>query len=664
MQMLQSIKKYLNSSGEKISEKGLIRVDYRVILLTFAVFILFILAVIFRINGSSMQSWDAFQPGGRQENTGVLFGSPKPIRSDEWMVSTPWALSQAKLGYPVENENVGANSDPLLTNIPVRHFSTIFRPQDWGYFSLGVERGFAFMWNFKIFGLLIGFFFLLMILTRNHFWLSLAGSIWILFSGFTQWWFSTPLPETLASLALAFVGIAYLLVAKRKILIIAGALLLVIFSLNFVLFFYPAFQVPLLWVAVALLAGFLLTDQRWHLFKSRLWFRIPIITGSAFVMIVVLYFFYQDARETINAVINTDYPGTRVIEGGSIGIAKMFSGFTGVPYSTKRFPPILENACEASNYILFFPVIFLAWSRNYILRIKNNRLVSALLIYLFFISAWILVKFPHLLAKIGLLNYVPSSRALVGLGVASILVTIIFLAETDLAPMDRSFVWGASIFVFVFMILYGFQFNQFTGDWLHNRYVLLMAVLYTVLSYLLLTKKRVAFLVLMLLVLAPYYMVNPIAYGLDPIYKNQVVITASEINSREPNSRWVEYGGNTLANLLKTAGVHIVDGNKYTPDLDLYRALDPGREYQSIYNRYSDVVYGESKEGSGKEVEFVLIQADSFAVLIDPCSPKLKELGINFFVFNHKPAAEKVSCLEPVASLEESQVWFFKRISN
>ncbi|MFA5810312.1 MAG: hypothetical protein WC935_08285 [Thermoleophilia bacterium] len=272
-----------------------------------------------------------------------------------------------------------------------------------------------------------------------------------------------------------------------------------------------------------------------------------------------------------------------------------------------------------------------------------------------------LVRFPPLLAKISLLAYVPSARALLALGLASIMVTIIYLAGQDREPMDGSFARGTSLFIFVLMIFYGFLFDQVTGDWLKYRYVLLMAIFYAVVSYLLLTKRRLAFSVLILLALSPYYLVNPIAYGLDPIYNNKIVIAASEIQRREPNSKWVEYGGNTLANLLKTSGLNVVNGNKYTPDLEFYRTLDPGRENQYIYNRYSDIVFSEPRAGSGKEVEFVLTQGDSFTVLIDPCSKKLEELGVTNFVFEYKPAAENVSCLEPVAGLEESNVWFYDR---
>ena len=658
---LQALRKSLNSAGEKISEKHLIHFDFRVFLLIFILVLLFTFAVAFRIHGSSVGVWDTYQPEGREEKTGIILGWAKPIRSDEWMVATPWTLSQSRLGYPVHNENVGANNDPLFTNIPVRHFTTIFRPQNWGYFSLGVERGFAFMWNFKTFGVLISIFFLLMILTRNHFWLSLTGSIWFLFSGFTQWWFSTPLPETITSFALAFIGFLYLFLAQKKTLMAAGAALLVVFSLNFILFFYPPFQVPLAWLAIFMAAGFLLTGGRWQLFRNGIWLRLSIAAGCSLIVLVVLYLFYQDAKGTITAVANTDYPGIRLAAGGDTGLMKMFAGFTGVPLSATRFPQIFGNACEASNYILLFPVVLVAWARNYILKIINNRLISALLIFLLIISVWMLVRFPPLLAKISLLAYVPSARALLALGLASIMVTIIYLAGQDREPMDGSFARGTSLFIFVLMIFYGFLFDQVTGDWLKYRYVLLMAIFYAVVSYLLLTKRRLAFSVLILLALSPYYLVNPIAYGLDPIYNNKIVIAASEIQRREPNSKWVEYGGNTLANLLKTSGLNVVNGNKYTPDLEFYRTLDPGRENQYIYNRYSDIVFSEPRAGSGKEVEFVLTQGDSFTVLIDPCSKKLEELGVTNFVFEYKPAAENVSCLEPVAGLEESNVWFYDR---
>ena len=71
--------------------------------------------------------------------------------------------------------------------------------------------------------------------------------------------------------------------------------------------------------------------------------------------------------------------GTR---GQRNGFGENVLGIHGGPYSTKRYPLVLGNACEASNYILMFPVVLIAWARNYILKIKNSRLISALLIYL------------------------------------------------------------------------------------------------------------------------------------------------------------------------------------------------------------------------------------------------------------------------------------------
>jgi len=347
--------------------------------------------------------------------------------------------------------------------------------------------------------------------------------------------------------------------------------------------------------------------------------------------------------------------------GGDTGLVKMFSGFTGAPYGLKRYPAALGNACEASNYILLFPVVMVAWARNQVLGIKNDRIVSALLLFLLLISSWLLVQFPESLAKISLLSYVPSPRALLALGLASILVTIVYLAGKDRKPMDASFARVTALAAFVTMFIYGIMFNHATDNWLKYRYVLLMALFFSLITYLLLMKKRVAFSILILLSLAPYYPVNPIAYGLDAIYDNKIVIAASEVRDDEPDAKWIAYGGNTLANLLKTSGMNVINGNKYTPDLDFYQGLDPERQSRSIYNRYSDVVFSESVEGSGREVDFELIQPDSFAVLVDPCSQKLESLGINNFVFAYKPSPESVYCMEPISTVEGSNVWFFRR---
>ena len=134
-----SIKGKLNDLGQKISEKKLVVFDYKVLVLIIISFLFFLLLVVFKVHGSSIASWNNYIPDGENASEkGLLFGSPKAIRSDEWLVSTPFALSQAESSprFPLQNEALGEGNVPMLMNLPVEHASTIFRPQHWGYFFL------------------------------------------------------------------------------------------------------------------------------------------------------------------------------------------------------------------------------------------------------------------------------------------------------------------------------------------------------------------------------------------------------------------------------------------------------------------------------------------------------------------------------------------------
>ena len=60
-----------------------------------------------------------------------------------------------------------------------------------------------------------------MLLTRNKFWLSVFGSLWIYFSSFTQWWFNAA--EMMGISAIIFVSLVYLILSKKKMNIIVSS---------------------------------------------------------------------------------------------------------------------------------------------------------------------------------------------------------------------------------------------------------------------------------------------------------------------------------------------------------------------------------------------------------------------------------------------------------
>ena len=117
--------------------------------------VLFVGGTAAKLNGSSVAVWNRVLLENHLSD-GVLLSQAREARSDEWEVWTPAAVAQSRLDppFPAENPSLGYGKTPLIYNLPVRHYTLLFRPQFWGFFGLGVERGYAWYWNAKLFGLL------------------------------------------------------------------------------------------------------------------------------------------------------------------------------------------------------------------------------------------------------------------------------------------------------------------------------------------------------------------------------------------------------------------------------------------------------------------------------------------------------------------------------
>ncbi len=707
MAYLASIKRGFDKTGEQITEDKLIKFDHRVLGLLFISFLLFVFLVIFKIHGSSIPYWNKIISDNATQSEdispeaksrlysilkdptsirsgdipvitsaisskfyskpGLIFGTPRPIRSDEWLVETPFILSQCNQhpAFPLKNESLGAGNTPLLMNLPVRHFSAIFRPQFWGFFTLGTERGFSFYWNAKVFGLILGFFFLLMLITKNDFWLSLFGSGWLYFSSFVQWWFSIPLPEMLASFSIMFVSLAYIFLSKRKVSILIGSALLIWSFINFVLFFYPPFQIPLVYLLLFLFAGYLLMNLKPSDFRNNLGFRISGIIFAGAVSLTVLYLYYLDAKTTTTMVMNTVYPGRRIVVGGDMPLARYFSGFYDVfLLSDNIFPPAWGNICEASNFILLFPMVLLGVTVGFIAKRKDSKtdiLLISSLSYLAFLTIWMLFKLPVFFAKATLLSFVPTNRAFLGLGVGSIISSIRFLSGDEPAFKDKHHNYFVLPLIFIAMLFHGMLLRSATGGFFGYRHVILVSSFITLAAYLLLNKKRKVFSILVFLfVFIPTFSVNPVSISLGPIYGKEISRLVYNINKEDPKAKWVAFGNNTLPDFLKASGVSVFNGVKYTPDLQSLEILDPGQKYKNIYNRYAHIALQESDPKSDKEIEFTLIQDDTYIIKVDPCSEKLKQLGIKYLAFTYKPNDSILSCTEPITSKPASGIWVYR----
>src|SRR5438270_8714881 len=212
--------------------------------------ILFGVCVLLKLNGSSVGLWSKIlgQPG---RAPGLLLFTPQTVRTDEWQVWTPSALSQARQNpaFPLENPSLGGGRTPMIVNLPIAYYTTLFRPQLWGFFLFEFERGFSWCWNCKIFGVLLAFAWLLSRLGVCGL-IVAFGTVWMFFSSYVQWWFSSPvmLPEMLASWAICSGCLLEFFRTPRLGRGIVAFILFVVCGINFLLCLYPPLQIPLLWL--------------------------------------------------------------------------------------------------------------------------------------------------------------------------------------------------------------------------------------------------------------------------------------------------------------------------------------------------------------------------------------------------------------------------------
>ena len=259
-------------------------------------FILLILLVSFKMNGSSMGCWRVFLGDAP---TGVLLGGPRAVRSDEWGTLTPLCFRQQynTLGaYNRYSQTIGLvrTDNMLVYGQPAWDILTLFRPFYWGYLFFGSERGLSWFWCARLLVLFLSWFELGMLISDGQKKLSVMLGICVSWAPFIQWWFAiNGLVEMLIYGAFFVLGTNYLVshaFNPRKIAVAVG---MAVCAVGYVLTFYPTWMVPVAWGFVPLFLWVLI----WKTKKEVLcredivpWILIVLITAAGLITLKVLYY--------------------------------------------------------------------------------------------------------------------------------------------------------------------------------------------------------------------------------------------------------------------------------------------------------------------------------------------------------------------------------------
>lgn len=623
-----------------------------------------------KIHTSNIANWDLFF--GLEKSESVIAGKPRFIRMDEWMISSPGAIGQYNAGMPLKNGSVGELNAPVVWGLPVKDISTLLRPNLWSYYVFDVERAFAFSWNFNIFFFLISTFLLFMLLTKNNFWLSVTGTFFIFFSGALQWW-SYFIGNYMLYLNGMFISVVYLLYNKNRWPLIIAGLIFTLSAYGFIFNLYPPFQVPLLYLYLFLFAGFLFQRKNFHTIKDNLRLKSIVFSVSLVVLLLFTYHYYTLVKDTYTMMLNTVYPGRRFSTGGNLKDGKLFAEFFGMFMTDTHTPPYWQNICEASGFIMFFPIVFYSMGYYYFKTKKTDPLLISISIFLLIGLIYVLLGFPAFLSRITLFSMSPDFRTLpiVGVGNCFLLICYIASSKTEIKKEKISWIELGVIAAasFVFMMIVTTQIKKATENYFTLTQISIVIALIVV-AYLFTRYKnfrfvKIALFILLIGMVLPNANVNPVTVGLGPILENPLVTGSKEIHEKDPAARWALFGNTRLTHLLKANGIDMLNSVKLVPPMNDMKILDPTRRSDSIYNRYAWMTMNSKQVAHLFDVNWndtVIFRQtfqDGYTIFMDPCSPKLKQLGVKYFVFDTVPNPKEVRCMTKLK--ENVGLFIYKR---
>lgn len=621
-------------------------------------FVFVMVLSLMRISGSSVAVYNYYNFYGKNyRDPNLLYGVPRAIRSDEWLVLTPWTLAQAQSGFPAYNQLYLAGQHFNQTEAPVASWTAVFKPLNWAYFVLPLEQAFAFRWWFKGFLLALAVYLLGIRLVGNHYLILSLASLAFVLSPFFQWWYSTGAIEIPAYAIFTFLCfLAIVDDAKRALIRPLHVILFVFFAACFIFPLYPPFQIPLVIFLALAGIGYVLSNVREIGTKGLLRAALGLLMGILCVG-AILGLYYLTNRQGIQAIMNTAYPGARQEFGADpTFFLKLMAGFFNIQLQNDALilPETLENQSEAASF--FFLSLFLIPFYVYLIgrdirqRKPINFLVVMSLLAMFVFLVWGLVGLPAGLAKILLLNYVPPKRMLLAMELINHVLILVYLYRSRI-PKTGPYKTAAGLYsVAVFLTVAGLGYymeNHWPGFPGGPRLMIfLIAFIVGCLVYLLLNqRKKLFFGIFLLFTLGSSLYVNPLYRGLSPL-RNEALVTAVK-TVEDPQAAWLTYNNVALANYLAANGVKVLNGTYHTPNVAFWSQFDPSGQYLEVYNRYAHILATPITDPD--KIEFNLFVADTIEIKISPCNPLLARLGVDYFTFK---SPVDYACLSPVEALE------------
>ena len=595
--------------------------------LPLAIIVIFF-AVIFQIHGSSINQLNILNI-----NHKPLIGVSRPIRSDEFIVNTPFAFSQYFNNFSYFSEIVrGSVTDMfIIYGQPVLDIGMLFRPFLIGYLFLNQGQGLSFFWIGRLVFLLLISFEFGMLLTNKNKTLSLAYSILITFSPFVQWWFA--INGLVEQLIMGQLGVLlinwYMTIPNYKKRFLIGFGLMICVG-TFLLVFYPSWQIPFAYVFVLLSFWIFLKNKSQFMFSKK-----DIIIALMYLLIfsIIMVHILTNSLEAIKITLNTVYPGSEIFNGRGI-----FNNF--ISYIPTIFFPLddinlLLNTCEYSVFVDLFPVpLILSFIILFYQKTKDKLLIGFLILY-FILLIFYFVQLPDLIIELTLRSKIRTPRLFPIITFLSVLILIRSMSSLNEIKNKKLIIIFSLILSVIMVYLSTFEFSGYYLTWMPIFAIILYFIVYSS-SFLASSKKNQKIFLISIIALSflTGALVNPLDNGTDVIYESPFLSEVEKIVESDPNALWITQGLPT--DYIIQVGARTINSVNTYPDLEKWEKLDVYNQYSDIYNRYAHITFDIQKIN---DTNFELVQPDSFIVHIN--INDLEKLNITYIATNQN--LEKLS---------------------
>lgn len=556
-------------------------------------------------------------------------GQDRPIRSDEWEVLTPLAISQAAHvpAFPVVNKLLGQEGQNMMvigmTGVPVAHPSSLAKPATWGFFLFDLGAALAWHWWFPFFACFAAFWLVLIRLFGLD-WrvagalslIATASPYCVVYSGWPAYAVFFPMAALLA---------LERILQQKKIGLAAFFGVLLGWSLaGFALVLYPSWQISIAYLMVPVALAWV-----WREHKRLNWgvAQAVALCLALVVAMALLSSWWQDAHEAITAIKSTVYPGGRNIEaGGDIDPWFLIKGWLS-PVTVYSSSELMVPSDAGSFVFLLWAVlpavlIRCLWLRR--LDLVGCTLAAGTLLFL----AFAFIGFDTRLTRITLLGFTTAYRMDLVLGVAQILM-LGWLMSPALQPPEPTGHRGRAAAIGLAMLTVACAWWLFgklpvaVSQMVPPGFMVLSYLAIGVTSYgLLIQRYQWVLFVSLAWTLSTSIPFNPLGQAtsrlsLSPLLAKEIAAVGTKNGA--PAIAVVGVAAERVwAMTLPAAGQRVVNSVFYYPQQILWSVLDPDKHYVTVHNRYQRLLLVLKKLPENASYQLDSPRLDEVRISLDP----------------------------------------------